>query len=193
MKRRLFLYVLLCLIVCNVAPALAQQHIDQVVKDLEKKGVDVTTVVKRNDKKQIYSQVKSLSFISKDGNFARKLEEAFDKDAENASSESRTKRSGNVSYTLIFKNEKKKGVYVLSISNREGDDPMVNVSITLRDNSVEGSKEGNIWFDGDIFGLNGDGFQINVDSLKSQANRFKEKYKDFFNKSDKGKKLSQEI
>ena len=193
MKRRLFLYVLLCLIVCNVAPALAQQHIDQVVKDLEKKGVDVTTVVKRNDKKQIYSQVKSLSFISKDGNFARKLEEAFDKDAENASSESRTKRSGNVSYTLIFKSEKKKGVYVLSISNREGDDPMVNVSITLRDNSVEGSKEGNIWFDGDIFGLNGDGFQINVDSLKSQANRFKEKYKDLFNRSDKGKKLSQEI
>lgn len=193
MKRRLFLYVLLCLIVCNVAPALAQQHIDQVVKDLEKKGVDVTTVVKRNDKKQIYSQVKSLSFISKDGNFARKLEEAFDKDAENASSESRTKRLGNVSYTLIFKNEKKKGVYVLSISNREGDDPMVNVSITLRDHSVEGSKEGNIWFDGDIFGLNGDGFQINVDSLKSQANRFKEKYKDLFNRSDKGKKLSQEI
>ena len=193
MKRRLFLYVLLCLIVCNVAPVLAQQHIDQVVKDLEKKGVDVTTVVKRNDKKQIYSQVKSLSFISKDGNFARKLEEAFDKDAENASSESRTKRSGNVSYTLIFKNEKEKGVYVLSISNREGDDPMVNVSITLRDNSVEGSKEGNIWFDGDIFGLNGDGFQINVDSLKSQANRFKEKYKDLFNRSDKGKKLSQEI
>lgn len=151
-KKKMCLLVALLFAVLNVVPALAQQHIDKVLDELEQKGVDVTTMVKRNDKKQIYSQVKNFSFISKDGKFARELEDAFSKDAENASSESKSKRSGMTSYTLVFKNEKQRAVYVLSITQKEGKDPLVAVSVTLRDNSVEGSTN-NLFFDGDIFGI----------------------------------------
>lgn len=192
-KKKKCLLVALLFAVLNVVPALAQQHIDKVLDELEQKGVDVTTMVKRNDKKQIYSQVKNFSFISKDGKFARELEDAFSKDAENASSESKSKSNGNITYTLIFKSEKKKEIYVLSIAQKEGKNPVVNVSVTFRDNSVEGSTN-NLWFDGDIFGImGGDKFQIQMDSLKENIERWKDSYikqKDNLNKS---KKLSMEI
>ena len=192
-KKKMCLLVALLFAVFNVIPTMAQQHIDKVLDELEQKGVDVTTVVKRNDKKQIYSQVKNFSFISKDGKFARELEDAFSKDAENASSESKSKSNGNITYTLIFKGEKKKEIYVLSIAQKEGKNPVVNVSVTFRDNSVEGSTN-NLWFDGDIFGImGGDKFQIQMDSLKENIERWKDSYikqKDNLNKS---KKLSMEI
>lgn len=192
-KKKSCLLVALLFAVFNVIPTMAQQHIDKVLDELEQKGVDVTTVVKRNDKKQIYSQVKNFSFISKDGKFARELEDAFNKDAENASSESKSKSNGNITYTLIFKNEKKKEVYVLSIAQKEGKNPIVNVSVTFRDNSVEGSTN-NLWFDGDIFGImDGDKFQIQMDSLKEKIESWKDSYIKQKGISNKSKKLSMEI
>ena len=179
---------------CNVVHVLAQEHIDQVVNELEKEGVDVTKVVKRNDKKQIYSQVKSLMFVSKDGKFARQLEEAFEKDAENASSESRSKNNGNISYSLVFESEKAKSTYSLYINQQAEGDPRVYVTITFKDNSVERSR--NIFdFDGgDIFSIkNGSGIYFQGDSLKFfDTDKLKELDKIIKEKLSKSKKLSDE-
>ena len=48
--------------------AIAQSSIDKIVDELEKKGVDVNYVAKRDPKtKQVYLQTKTLSFYSKEG------------------------------------------------------------------------------------------------------------------------------
>ena len=81
--RQLILTVMVALIACN--PVMAQNHIDKIVDELEQKGVDAKKVVKRDPKtKKPYYIVKSLTFYSKDSNYANRLKEAFKKDAEDA-------------------------------------------------------------------------------------------------------------
>ena len=83
------------------SPMMAQNHIDKIVDELEQKGVDASKVVKRDPKtKKPYSIVKSLTFYSKDSNYANRLKEAFRKDAEDAIEE-KVEKKGN-SYKLIF-------------------------------------------------------------------------------------------
>ena len=101
--KQLILTVLVALFTCS--SMMAQSHIDKIVDELEQKGVDVSKVVKRDPKtKKPYSIVKSLTFYSKDSNYANRLKEAFKKEAENAVQESVSNKGNN--YVLIFKDGK---------------------------------------------------------------------------------------
>ena len=72
-----------------------------------------------------------LSFYSKDGNYANRLKEAFKKDAENAIQET-IYNHGN-SHNLFFKDGTKSAHYNLSITPISGKDPLVKLSIIIRD------------------------------------------------------------
>ena len=121
------------LICCSAA---AQSHIDKIVDEIEQKGVDVSKVVKRDPKtKKPYSIVKRLTFYSKDGNYAKRLKEAFQKDAEDATEE-KVEKKGN-HYVLIFIDGKKKTIYTLDIQERQEKDPQVGLSIVMRDANVK--------------------------------------------------------
>ena len=143
------------LFVCS--PLMAQSHIDKIVEELEQKGVDVSKVVKRDPKtKKPYSIVKSLTFYSKDGNYANRLKEAFRKDAEDAVKEV-VERKGN-SYQLIFIDGKKTVTYSLDFWERQDKDPRVDLRIIMRDGNVKEFDWFNEWRDnhgGNIFELNG--------------------------------------
>ena len=81
--RQLILTVVAALFTCS--PVMAQSRIDKIVDELEQKGVDAKKVVKRDpNTKKPYYIVKSLTFYSKDSNYANRLKEAFGKDAEDA-------------------------------------------------------------------------------------------------------------
>jgi len=130
------------LIACS--PVMAQSHIDKIVDEIEQKGVDVSKVVKRDPKtKKPYSIVKSLTFYSKDSNYANRLKEAFRKDAEDAEQESVSNKGNN--YRLIFVDGKKRSIYSLNIQEQQDKDPRVSLRIIMRDGNV---KENN---DYDIF------------------------------------------
>lgn len=140
--KNLFLTMVAALIACS--PVMAQSRIDKIVDEIEQKGVDVSKVVKRDPKtKKPYSIVKSLTFYSKDSNYANRLKEAFRKDAEDADQESVSNKGNN--YRLIFVDGKKRSIYSLNIQEQQDKDPRVSLRIIMRDGNV---KENN---DYDIF------------------------------------------
>ena len=118
------------------SPMMAQNHIDKIVDELEQKGVDASKVVKRDPKtKKPYSTVKSLTFYSKDSNYANRLKEAFRKDAEDAIEE-KVENKGN-SYRLIFVDGKKRTTYYLNIQERRDKDPRVDLKIYMKEGDVK--------------------------------------------------------
>ena len=162
--RQLILTVMVALIACN--PVMAQNHIDKIVDELEQKGVDAKKVVKRDPKtKKPYYIVKSLTFYSKDSNYANRLKEAFKKDAEDAIEE-KVERKGN-SYRLIFADGKKKTTYYLNIQEQQDKDPRVDLRIYMKDGDVKGLDN----FDSimDFFGNDAIGiksYQWSLDSIR---------------------------
>ena len=162
--RQLILTVMVALIACN--PVMAQNHIDKIVDELEQKGVDAKKVVKRDSKtKKPYYIVKSLTFYSKDSNYANRLKEAFKKDAEDAIEE-KVEKKGN-SYRLIFADGKKKTTYYLNIQERQDKDPRVDLRIYMKDGDVKGLDN----FDSimDFFGSDAIGiksYQWSLDSIR---------------------------
>ena len=132
--KNLILTMVAALIVSS--PVLAQSRIDKIVDELEQKGVDASKVVKRDPKtKKPYSIVKSLTFYSKDGNYANRLKEAFRKDAEDAEQESVSNKGNN--YRLIFVDGKKKTTYSLNIQEQQDKNPRVSLRIVMRDGNVK--------------------------------------------------------
>ena len=132
--KNLILTMVAALIACS--PVMAQSRIDKIVDEIEQKGVDVCKVVKRDPKtKKPYSIVKSLTFFSKDGNYANRLKEAFRKDAEDAEQESVSNKGNN--YRLIFVDGKKKSIYSLNIQEQQDKDPRVSLKIVMRDGYVK--------------------------------------------------------
>lgn len=132
--KSLFLTMVAALIACS--PVMAQSRIDKIVDEIEQKGVDVSKVVKRDPKtKKPYSITKSLTFYSKDGNYANRLKEAFRKDAEDAEQESVSNKGNN--YRLIFVDGKKRSIYSLNIQERQDKNPRVSLKIVMRDGDVK--------------------------------------------------------
>ena len=132
--KNLILTMVAALIVSS--PVMAQSRIDKIVDELEQKGVDASKVVKRDPKtKKPYSIVKSLTFYSKDGNYANRLKEAFRKDAEDAEQESVSNKGNN--YRLIFVDGKKKTTYSLNIQEQQDKNPRVSLRIVMRDGNVK--------------------------------------------------------
>jgi len=132
--KNLILTMAAALITCS--PVMAQSHIDKIVDEIEQKGVDVSKVVKRDPKtKKPYSITKSLTFYSKDSNYANRLKEAFRKDAEDAEQESVSNKGNN--YRLIFVDGKKKTTYSLNIQEQKDKDPRVSLKIIMRDGNVK--------------------------------------------------------
>ena len=132
--KNLILTMAAALITCS--PVMAQSHIDKIVDEIEQKGVDVSKVVKRDPKtKKPYSITKSLTFYSKDSNYANRLKEAFRKDAEDAEQESVSNKGNN--YRLIFVDGKKKTTYSLNIQEQKDKDPRVSLKIVMRDGNVK--------------------------------------------------------
>ena len=137
--------------------AIAQSSIDKIVDELEKKGVDVNYVAKRDPKtKQVYLQTKTLSFYSKEGN-------------------------GN-NYTLVFKDGKKKYTYTLSITNKNDGNPLVNLAIVFRNYSVDA--EDDFW---DRFHIEGFNSIEHLDSLgfDFDTSQWTKQFKDVFEKYKK--------
>ena len=132
--KNLILTMVAALIPCS--PVMAQSRIDKIVDEIEQKGVDVSKVVKRDPKtKKPYSITKSLTFYSKDGNYANRLKEAFRKDAEDAEQESVSNKGNN--YRLIFVDGKKRSIYSLNIQERQDKNPRVSLKIVMRDGDVK--------------------------------------------------------
>ena len=132
--KNLILTMAAALITCS--PVMAQSRIDKIVDEIEQKGVDVSKVVKRDPKtKKPYSITKSLTFYSKDSNYANRLKEAFRKDAEDAEQESVSNKGNN--YRLIFVDGKKKTTYSLNIQEQKDKDPRVSLKIVMRDGNVK--------------------------------------------------------
>lgn len=160
--------------------AIAQSSIDKIVDELEKKGVDVNYVAKRDPKtKQVYLQTKTLSFYSKEGKYANRLKEAFRKEGENAATETYS-HSGN-NYTLVFKDGKKKYTYTLSITNKNDGNPLVNLAIVFRNYSIVA--EDDFWDRFHIEGFNSIehldslGFEFDTSQWTKQYKEALEKYK----------------
>ena len=148
--KKLILTMVAVLIACS--PMMAQSRIDKIVDEIEQKGVDVSKVVKRDPKtKKPYSIVKSLTFYSKDSNYANRLKEAFRKDAEDAEQESVSNKGNN--YRLVFVDGKKKSIYSLNIQEQQDKDPRVSLKIVMRDGDVKEIND----YDGimNIFGAKG--------------------------------------
>ncbi|MBP5798543.1 MAG: DUF5024 domain-containing protein [Prevotella sp.] len=157
--KKLILTMVAVLIACS--PMMAQSRIDKIVDEIEQKGVDVSKVVKRDPKtKKPYSIVKSLTFYSKDSNYANRLKEAFRKDAEDAEQESVSNKGNN--YRLVFVDGKKKSIYSLNIQEQQDKDPRVLLKIVMRDGDVKEIND----YDGilNIFGA--EGIELNgIDGL----------------------------
>ena len=114
----------------TISSATAQSHIDKIVDELEQKGVDISKVVRRDPQtKKIVSETKSLSFYSKDSNYANRLKEAFKKDAEDAVQET-VNNHGNT-HLLVFKNGTKSVHYNLTITPKSDKDPLVQLYIKM--------------------------------------------------------------
>lgn len=145
MKTRQFILTVMAALIVS-SPMMAQSRIDKIVDELEQKGVDVSKVIKRDSKtKKPYSIVRSLTFYSKDSNYANRLKEAFKKDAEEAVEE-KVERKGS-SYLLIFIDGKKKSTYSLNIQDRKEKDPRVDLKIIMRDGNIKELDKFDGWLD----------------------------------------------
>jgi hypothetical protein len=135
MKAKKLILTMVAVLIAR-SPVMAQSRIDKIVDEIEQKGVDVSKVVKRDPKtKKPYSITKSLTFYSKDGNYANRLKEAFRKDAEDAEQESVSNKGNN--YRLIFVDGKKRSIYSLNIQERQDKNPRVSLKIVMRDGDVK--------------------------------------------------------
>lgn len=125
------LVIAMVAILCSIN-ATAQSHIEKIMDELENNGVDVSKVVKRDPKtKKVYSITKSLSFYSKEGKYAKRLKEAFKKDAENAVEEVIGNHGNN--FVLKFIEGNKHSTYTLSISEGKDGNPLVRISMVMSD------------------------------------------------------------
>ncbi len=77
--------VLVAACLLSFAPVAAQQKIDRLMDEIESRGVDVNTVIKRDKKtgKMTY-MTRQMTFRSRKGNYAKKLERAFDEESRKA-------------------------------------------------------------------------------------------------------------
>ena len=191
--KNLILTMVAALIACS--PVMAQSRIDKIVDEIEQKGVDVSKVVKRDPKtKKPYSITKSLTFYSKDGNYANRLKEAFRKDAEDAEQESVSNKGNN--YRLIFVDGKKRSIYSLNIQERQDKNPRVSLKIVMRDGDVKENDDYDIinsFFGTGAIELNGiDGLLDGIGNIDMEKfGRDMEKWgEDFGRKMEKyGKKM----
>lgn len=140
MKTNHFMIALLILLLAgawNSTLTFAQQNeVDKIVSELENKGVNVNTIIKRSSKtKKVYYMRKDITFNSKDGKYARQLEKAFDKASEDADQVTSEKTSSSTMNSFSSKSGKLETKYMLSIWKR-GTNPTVQVSIFKRDYSV---------------------------------------------------------
>lgn len=143
MKTKHLIIAFLSIILISVldcATASAQSDINRIVDELESRGADVNKVVKRNKKtKKIYLEVKSVSFLSKGDIYARQLKAAFEKDSKDCDNVT-TNRNGSdkldINMTLIFRDNKSKSIYCLTISGNRTPHS-VAVSIIYKDEANE--------------------------------------------------------
>ncbi len=131
----------------------AQQKIENVIKKIEAEGVNGSLVVKRDKKsKKVSFKSRDFKFISKDGNYARKLKEAFEAESENATETYINTPSNNILFyngqrhsndsnvyksTLVFVEGNIKWTYVLTITPLKGNDKLVTLQVIMKDKSVK--------------------------------------------------------
>lgn len=131
----------------------AQQKIENVIKKIEAEGVNGSLVVKRDKKsKKVSFKARDFNFISKDGNYARKLREAFEEESENATETYINTPSNNIVFyngqrpkndsnvyksTLVFVEGNIKWTYVLTIKPIKGNDKLVTLQVIMKDKSVK--------------------------------------------------------
>ena len=69
----------------SFTPVAAQQKIDRLMDEIESRGVDVNTVIKRAKKTgKMTFMTRQMTFRSRKGNYAKKLERAFDEESRKA-------------------------------------------------------------------------------------------------------------
>lgn len=138
--------------------AMAQKNIDKVVADMEKNAdTRITSIKKRDpDTRKVVKVTKTLRLT--DAQIAKRAEDAFEKDEEDALTSIKEKRN-RVEYTLTYRNKTEKRTYILTI--REGNDVEISVFITP-------AKEG------DTGWLDKDGMRYEIDMAKYAADM--EKY-----------------
>jgi len=147
MKTKHLIIAFLSIILINVldcATASAQSDINRIVDELEARGADINKVVKRNKKtKKIYLEVKNVSFLSKGDIYARQLKAAFEKDSKDCDNVT-TNRNGadklDINMTLIFRENKSKSIYCLTISGNKTPHS-VAVSIIYKDEVNEDNSD----------------------------------------------------
>ena len=128
MRQRTVWLAAVMLLVCSLQAG-AQNRIEKIAKELEEKGVECNRVVSRNpNTKRITSTVKSYTFRSKDGVYAKKLEQAFAADAENSTTEVSDK--GGREWTLIFDTSEQHMLYTLEVG--KGVNPRVELNIIIK-------------------------------------------------------------
>lgn len=139
MKTKHLIIAFLSIILISVfdcGTASAQSDIDRIVNEIENKGADVNSVIKRNKRtKRIYLEVKSVSFLSRGDIYARQLIAAFDKDSQYCDNVSKSRNGSDrldVNINLIFREGKMKSIYSLSISGNRTPHS-VSVSIVKKD------------------------------------------------------------
>ena len=140
MKRiMMYLSILLLIAAFPSINCIAQRsEINRIAEELEKNGGDVTNLVKRNSKKELYYKSKSIRFISKNSTYAERLQKAFEKAGEEANSSSSNLRP-NIDrkyWSLVFLEGNMKYTYILTIRNL-GVDPRVDLDIEERNLSVD--------------------------------------------------------
>lgn len=121
----------------------AQSNINRLVNEVEKEGnIYENTVIKRNKTtKKTYKEIKNISFSGKKGLYAKKFQNAFEKDSEQAISIIKNGRNtGKSNMTLIFEDGKKKSIYTLNV-NSLGSNPYVNVSIITYNYANRGKED----------------------------------------------------
>lgn len=77
--------VLVAACLLSFTPVAAQQKIDRLMDEIESRGVDVNTVIKRDKKTGMMTfMTRQMTFRSRKGNYAKKLERAFDEESRKA-------------------------------------------------------------------------------------------------------------
>ena len=77
--------VLVAACLLSFTPVAAQQKIDRLMDEIESRGVDVNTVIKRDKKTgRMTYMTRQMTFRSRKGNYAKKLERAFDEESRKA-------------------------------------------------------------------------------------------------------------
>ena len=77
--------VLVAACLLSFTPVAAQQKIDRLMDEIESRGVDVNTVIKRDKKTgKMTFMTRQMTFRSRKGNYAKKLERAFDEESRKA-------------------------------------------------------------------------------------------------------------